>query len=556
MEYMDYTVSDHILDRLVELGVRHIFGVPGDYNLGFLDRVVRHPGITWVGCTNELNAAYAADGYARIAGLGAVLTTYGVGELSALNGIAGAFAENVGVVQITGAPSSALMRAGAPVHHSFADGDWERFARMYREVTCADAFLREEDACDQVDTVLRRCRDERLPVHLTLPSDVAGTPTMRSIEPLGGAEPVLSGVQTLERALHDLLGAAPGRPSAAVVVGPEAARFGERGQVRALVDALDVPSASLPLGKGTVDEEHRSYVGLYAGGLGDPRCSAVVEAADVVVSLGALATGGTMPFTASIDPARLVEVRPHVTTVAGVEHEVAMELSLSTVERVLRGSVVAPRPNPPHPVPEPTRTLPQGSLSQATLWNLLGAFVTDDDVLVVEAGTSFYGALEVALPSNAELLTQGMWSSIGYTLPATLGAALAAPHRRAILVIGDGSFLLTSSELSTLFALDAAPIVVLVNNDGYTVERAIHGPDAVYNDIPTWNWQAVPNAAGASHARVQRATTTAELTDVLRSARTESARPSFIEAVLPRMDVPPLLARVADVVTRRNAYVP
>ncbi|RYZ30698.1 MAG: alpha-keto acid decarboxylase family protein, partial [Propionibacteriaceae bacterium] len=171
---MAYTVSDHLLDRLHELGADHLFGVPGDYNLGFLDTVLAHPGVAWVGCTNELNAAYAADGYARLAGVGAVLTTYGVGELSALNGVAGAYAENVGVVQITGAPATSLMRAGMDVHHSFADGDWERFARMYREVTCADVFLDAENACDLIDDALRRCRDERLPVHLTLPSDVAG----------------------------------------------------------------------------------------------------------------------------------------------------------------------------------------------------------------------------------------------------------------------------------------------------------------------------------------------------------------------------------------------
>ena len=81
---MTYTVSDYLLDRLVSLGATDIFGVPGDFNLQFLDHVIAHEQLTWVGNANELNAGYAADGYARVGGIGALVTTYGVGELSRL----------------------------------------------------------------------------------------------------------------------------------------------------------------------------------------------------------------------------------------------------------------------------------------------------------------------------------------------------------------------------------------------------------------------------------------------------------------------------------------
>ena len=125
-----YTVGDYLLDRLAELGVTEIFGVPGDYQLEFLDHIVAHPRIHWVGGANELNAGYAADGYGRLRGMAALVTTFGVGELSAANAVAGSYAEHVPVVHIVGAPSKDTQGARRVVHHTLGDGDFEHFLRM------------------------------------------------------------------------------------------------------------------------------------------------------------------------------------------------------------------------------------------------------------------------------------------------------------------------------------------------------------------------------------------------------------------------------------------
>ncbi|WP_264766429.1 thiamine pyrophosphate-binding protein, partial [Klebsiella pneumoniae] len=135
-----YTIGDYLLDRLVDCGIDRLFGVPGDYNLQFLDRVIAHSALGWVGCANELNAAYAADGYARIKGAGALLTTYGVGELSALNGIAGSYAEHIPVLHIVGAPSTGAQQRGELLHHTLGDGDFRHFARMSEQITCSQAL--------------------------------------------------------------------------------------------------------------------------------------------------------------------------------------------------------------------------------------------------------------------------------------------------------------------------------------------------------------------------------------------------------------------------------
>ena len=161
-----YSVADYLLDRLAGCGVGHLFGVPGDYNLQFLDHVIEHPNVCWVGCANELNAAYAADGYARVSGVGALLTTFGVGELSAINGIAGSYAEYVPVLHIVGAPCRGAQRRGELMHHTLGDGDFQHFYRMQQAVTTASAVLDEQNACYEIDRVLRAMLIERRPGYL------------------------------------------------------------------------------------------------------------------------------------------------------------------------------------------------------------------------------------------------------------------------------------------------------------------------------------------------------------------------------------------------------
>lgn len=168
-----YTIGDYLLDRLVDCGIDRLFGVPGDYNLQFLDRVIAHSALGWVGCANELNAAYAADGYARIKGAGALLTTYGVGELSALNGIVGSYAEHIPVLHIVGAPSTGAQQRGELLHHTLGDGDFRHFARMSEQITCSQALLTAGNACHEIDRVLRDMLTHHRPGYLMLPADVA-----------------------------------------------------------------------------------------------------------------------------------------------------------------------------------------------------------------------------------------------------------------------------------------------------------------------------------------------------------------------------------------------
>ncbi|MGW7551537.1 alpha-keto acid decarboxylase family protein [Streptomyces rimosus] len=549
------TVAAYLLRRLRELGVAHLFGVPGDYNLGFLDQVADSPDHAWVGTCNELDAAYAADGYARLRGAAALVTTFGVGELSAVNGVAGAYAESVPVVAVTGTPATTVATAGRPVHHTLMDGDYGHFGRMFAEVTVARADLTADNAPAEIDRVLRAMVRQSRPVHLNLPTDVVLARVPAPDEPLlAAAEPVDEGL------LRDFLASCArmldGARSVTVLAGHEAERYGLRGPLRELLAAAPVRSAVFSSGKGVLDETAAGFAGTYTGEISDKRARSAVEDADCLILVGApvsdSVTGG---FSHHFAPERTIELRPSRAAAGRAVYEgIGMAEAVGGLGEVLR-AVRLPVPDGYGEGVACPSVVGGDELTQRHLWSAVGSFLPEGSVLVAEQGTAFYGAQEVPLPADGRFVGQPLWGSIGYTLPATLGTALAAPERRSVLVIGDGSLQLTAQELGTMARYGAAPVIVVVNNDGYTVERAIHGATASYNDIAAWDYTALPAAFGAGPGTVAvRVTTPAELADALALAARTPHELVLIEAVLPREDAPELLTALARRFAEQNAY--
>ncbi|WP_211265832.1 alpha-keto acid decarboxylase family protein [Actinacidiphila oryziradicis] len=476
------SISCYLLDRIAALGVRHVFGVPGDYNLTFLDAIEAHPQLRWVGNANELNA-YMADGYARVNGFAVLVTTYGVGELSAINGIAGAYAENVPVLHIAGTPTTDIQRRGLPVHHSLLDGDHRHFVRAAREVTHAAASLGAADAAEAIDRVIAAVLTEKKPGYLALPSDLVHRPCPAPANPTTppaprDSTPARAFADSAARLLRDAR-------TVTVLVDALAQRHGAGERLDELIRKGQLAAAVTTSGKGVLDESADTFAGLYIGSISAPEVRAAVEEADVVIGVGLvehdLNTGG---FTTRIDPARLIGIQPSYTTVGPLRID---HLTMDQALDELRGLVApAQAPSPtPVTIPAPQPTDPATPLTQDLLWQRIGDFLKPGDIIAADQGTPFYGLLGQRLPSGVEIIAQPGWSSIGYALPAIAGAQLAAElRRRGILLIGDGAAQLSIQEIGILARENLDPIIVLVNNDGYTVERAINGPNATYNDIP------------------------------------------------------------------------
>ncbi|EMY5169890.1 alpha-keto acid decarboxylase family protein [Salmonella enterica] len=544
-----YTVADYLLDRLAGCGIGHLFGVPGDYNLQFLDHVIDHPTLRWVGCANELNAAYAADGYARMSGAGALLTTFGVGELSAINGIAGSYAEYVPVLHIVGAPCSAAQQRGELMHHTLGDGDFRHFYRMSQAISAASAILDEQNACFEIDRVLGEMLAARRPGYIMLPADVAKKtaipPTQALALPMHEAQ---SGVETAFRyhARQCLMNSR----RIALLADFLAGRFGLRPLLQRWMAETPIAHATLLMGKGLFDEQHPNFVGTYSAGASSKEVRQAIEDADRVICVGTRFVDTlTAGFTQQLPAERTLEIQPYASRIGETWFNLPMAQAVSTLRELCLECAFAPPPT--RSAGQPVR-IDKGELTQESFWQTLQQYLKPGDIILVDQGTAAFGAAALSLPDGAEVVLQPLWGSIGYSLPAAFGAQTACPDRRVILIIGDGAAQLTIQEMGSMLRDGQAPVILLLNNDGYTVERAIHGAAQRYNDIASWNWTQIPPALNAAQqAECWRVTQAIQLAEVLeRLARPQ--RLSFIEVMLPKADLPELLRTVTRALEARN----
>ncbi|EGN1364558.1 alpha-keto acid decarboxylase family protein [Salmonella enterica] len=544
-----YTVADYLLDRLAGCGIGHLFGVPGDYNLQFLDHVIDHPTLRWVGCANELNAAYAADGYARMSGAGALLTTFGVGELSAINGIAGSYAEYVPVLHIVGAPCSAAQQRGELMHHTLGDGDFRHFYRMSQAISAASAILDEQNACFEIDRVLGEMLAARRPGYIMLPADVAKKtaipPTQALALPVHEAQ---SGVETAFRyhARQCLMNSR----RIALLADFLAGRFGLRPLLQRWMAETPIAHATLLMGKGLFDEQHPNFVGTYSAGASSKEVRQAIEDADRVICVGTRFVDTlTAGFTQQLPAERTLEIQPYASRIGETWFNLPMAQAVSTLRELCLECAFAPPPT--RSAGQPVR-IDKGELTQESFWQTLQQYLKPGDIILVDQGTAAFGAAALSLPDGAEVVVQPLWGSIGYSLPAAFGAQTACPDRRVILIIGDGVAQLTIQEMGSMLRDGQAPVILLLNNDGYTVERAIHGAAQRYNDIASWNWTQIPPALNAAQqAECWRVTQAIQLAEVLeRLARPQ--RLSFIEVMLPKADLPELLRTVTRALEARN----
>lgn len=544
-----YTVADYLLDRLAGCGIGHLFGVPGDYNLQFLDHVIDHPTLRWVGCANELNAAYAADGYARMSGAGALLTTFGVGELSAINGIAGSYAEYVPVLHIVGAPCSAAQQRGELVHHTFGDGDFRHFYRMSQAISAASAILDEQNACFEIDRVLGEMLAARRPGYIMLPADVAKKTAIPPTEALTlPAHETQSGVETAFRyhARQCLMNSR----RIALLADFLAGRFGLRPLLQRWMAETPIAHATLLMGKGLFDEQHPNFVGTYSAGASSKEVRQAIEDADRVICVGTRFVDTlTAGFTQQLPAERTLEIQPYASRIGETWFNLPMAQAVSTLRELCLECAFAPPT--PRSAGQPVR-IDKGELTQENFWQTLQQYLKPGDILLVDQGTAAFGAAALSLPDGAEVVVQPLWGSIGYSLPAAFGAQTACPDRRVILIIGDGAAQLTIQEMGSMLRDGQAPLILLLNNDGYTVERAIHGAAQRYNDIASWNWTQIPRALNAAQqAECWRVTQAIQLAEVLeRLVRPQ--RLSFIEVMLPKADLPELLRTVTRALEARN----
>ncbi|KAJ5245368.1 hypothetical protein N7489_005464 [Penicillium chrysogenum] len=520
-------LAEYLFRRIHELGIRSIFGVPGDYNLASLDYIAPC-GLNWVGNVNELNGGYAADGYARIKGIGAVMTTLGVGELSAINALAGSCAELVPVIHIVGYPSTAIQEKRLPMHHTLGDGEFGRFAKMSAEISSAVVVLKESSAA--------------VPASL---STLAFHPNPMAVE---------------DYAVDLILGRIRAAQNPVVILDGLAGKPHSLNTTRLFVQNSGIPCFITPLAKGIIDETLINFRGLYSGKPSEPTVLEQVQSSDLILEIG--------PRPTDFTTAGFQTEMPHIETIKFERHRIQMQFQgilgvgmngvLERLSNILdqgesRSISMASTPPRSHsgtpdihgtasPVSSPPKENADGEelmdfegnvvdkshpLTQDWIWPRMASWLQEDDIVSADVGTAALGSVWTRYPRGAVPLVQFLWSSIGYAVGAAVGAAIAAREdekesqgtrrRRTILLTGDGSLQMTAQEVSTMVRRNLGVIMFVVCNEGYTIERLINGMDEEYNDIQPWDYKLLPALfqAAPNTARTYAVRTRAELNMLL-----------------------------------------
>ena len=539
---MTLTVIQHVLTRLQEIGISDVFGVPGDFAFPVNDAICRQPGMRWIGCANELNAAYAADGYARIKGVAALSTTYGVGELSALAGVAGAYAEHLPIFHLVGTPRMAVQRARAIVHHTLGTGEYDLFRRMSEPVVCAHAVMTPQNVAYETERLIAEALYHLRPVYMAFPADLANQPVVSraSPVPLPQSDPA-----QLAAATRAVVAALEDAETACLLPGLIVARLGAGNRLQRLVDASGLPFATMFHDKTVLDEQQSSYAGMYDGALMNKDVQSFVEGRDRIVTVGTLMTDfNTGSFTANLDPKRTIAIDHHSVSVDGHTYP---SVELGDVLDALTAAL-AKRDWPRIAAGSLGPVVGEGDapITAEALYPRWAAFIRPGDIVVAETGTASMGLGFARMPSGANFYNQTLWGAIGWATPAAVGTALADPARRTVLITGEGSHQLTVQELGLFGQLGLKPVVFVLNNDGYLIERLLcKDPEISYNDIAPWRYIELPHAFGCDGWTVARVTTCAEF-DAALTAAAEANSGAYIEVVTGRYEASPLSLKLSE----------
>jgi indolepyruvate decarboxylase len=544
------SVVAYTLQRLADLGIDRVFGVPGDYSFPINDAVEENSQLTWVASANELNAAYAADGYARRRGAAILATTYGVGELSAINGVMGSLAEKLPVFHLVGAPSLRIVKQGLVAHHSLGDGVFGNFEPISAAACCVSARLSPENVVIELERLIDKALEESKPAYLLLPMDLAempiqGTPFRGS--PISSIRQRQSDPTELRGALALVTQRINRAQNPVVIATRTLVRFGLRDLFEKFLEQTGLTYATAPMDRGVLTESHPAFLGVYSGEMSQPsELQQLIKNADLVLDIGGLITEdlNTGIWTDDVDPSKIINLRiDWVQSLTAVFTSVALQ---DMLEGLIEWHKDKDTAYPWHgkrliqPL-APMTINAEGieAMGSAYFYPLLQRFLRAGDVLVLEAGTCMLKIGPMKLPDGVDMENQTLWSSIGWATPAALGVALAETDRRVVLLSGDGAHQLTAQEIGVMGRHDINPVIIILNNGVYGVENMLSNRSHDYNILADWNYSELPNVMGCKNWWCGKASTVAELENAFTCISNHSGA-AYLEVIIPAEESQPL----------------
>jgi indolepyruvate decarboxylase len=562
------SIGQYLIRRLADYGIRHVFGLPGDYVLTFY-AMLEHSPLDLVNCTREDCAGFAADAYARVAGMGAVCVTYGVGGLSLANSIAGAYAEKSPVVLISGAPGLGERASNPLLHHRVRE--WRTQLEVFEKICAASLEIADPaTAFRDIDFLLDTADRLKRPVYLELPRDMVSV-VPDQIRPYA-APARESDPDALAEAVREAVAKINAARRPVIIAGIELHRFGLQADTVALAEASGIPIAATLLAKSVVSEVHPLYIGLYEGGMGRAEVTEYVEGSDCLILLGTLLTDIDLGiFTARLDPNRSIFATSDDLRISHHHfHGVQLDDFLRALAAALphrdvcttagraaadghapesgpAGLDATPLPPGPAAAAGPFTLVPDAPITTTRLVRRLDQSLDDGTIVIADVGDALFASSELVIRGQTEFIAPAYYTSMGFAVPAALGAKTARPDLTVVALVGDGAFQMTGMELSTMVRRGLAVTVIVLDNKGYGTERLLH--EGSFNDINPWRYELLPQVLGGGTGYVVR--TEGEFDAALTSALADTSAMSIIRVHIDEADRSVTLDRLAAGLARR-----
>ncbi len=541
---VNVSIGQYLIQRLADYGIGHVFGIPGDYVLSFYSLLEESP-IKTIGCTREDCAGFAADAYARLHGMAAVCVTYSVGGLSVCNSVAGAYAEKSPVIVISGSPGLDERKNNPMLHHKVRD--FHTQLEVFQKFTIDSADLSDPlTAFADIDRVLDAADRFKRPVYIELPRDMVHTvPPISHAFRQPGWEPDLKA--TAEAAKETALRIAQARKPV-ILAGVELHRFGLEDKLLALAEKTGIPIAATMLGKSVISEHHPLYIGLYEGALGSDEVCAYVEESDLILLLGTFMTDINLGvYSANIDPERSVYATSEQLQISHHHyHNVMLDqfldelvaIDLKRTNRKIPDTIKSAMERPPF------KMKPDAPLRISRIIERLNINLDRETIIIADVGDSLFAATELVMHDRGEFLSPAYYTSMGFSVPAAVGAAAARPDHRVVVLVGDGAFQMTGTEMLTLIRHGCSPIIIVLDNHGYGTERYLQEGEWEYNEIHPWAYYKIPKfLAGGKGYLVE---TESEFDQALSAAWDDRTQATLIQAKLVENDASETLKRLGE----------
>ena len=539
------SIGQYLIRRLCDYGIRHVFGLPGDYVLSFYS-MLEHSSLDLVNCTREDCAGYAADAYARVNGMGAVCVTYGVGGLSLANSIAGAYAEMSPVVLISGAPGLRERINNPLLHHRVRE--WHTQLDVFDKICAASLEIADPvTAFRDIDFLLDTAHRTKRPVYLELPRDMV-TIVPDQIRPYACPQQ-MSDPDALAEAIHEAVARIEQSKKPVIIAGIELHRYGLQAEVVALAEASKIAVAATLLAKSVVSEVHPLYIGLYEGALGREEVTRFVEDSDCVILLGTLLTDLDLGiFTAKLDASKSIFATSDELRISHHHfHHVLLADFLQALVAAKPRAATRPLPTGPAVAAGQFTLVPDQPITITRLVRRLNESLDDRTIVIADVGDALFASSELVVRGQTEFIAPAYYTSMGFAVPAALGAQTARPNLKVVALVGDGAFQMTGMELSTIVRRKLPVTVIVLDNKGYGTERIIL--DGSFNDINPWEYQLLPQVLGGGTGYEVR--TEGEFDQALENSLADTSGMSLIRVHIGLNDRSTTLERIGQGLARK-----